>query len=249
MFKRILILSDNLEMLSFFSDYLKETIVSKEIYVTYSVSPQSDYDFFSQKIGQEVKVINLKDEALVNTLTKNFDLVISVHCKQIFPKILVNSCRCINIHPGYNPINRGWYPQVFSIIYNLPIGATIHEIDEDLDHGNIIAREFVVKTSYDTSLSLYNKILQKEKELIRKHMPSIINNTYKSIVPEGEGNMFLKKDFNTLCEIDLSKVQSVGDTINYLRALSHGEYANAFFLDEATKEKVYVKIELTPSSK
>jgi methionyl-tRNA formyltransferase len=249
MFKRILILSDNLEMLSFFSDYLKETFVSKEIHVTYSVSPQSDHEHFSKKIGQEVKVINLKDESVVDTLTKNFDLVISVHCKQIFPKILVNSCRCINIHPGYNPINRGWYPQVFSIIHDLPIGATIHEIDEDLDHGNIIAREFEVKTSYDTSLSLYNKILQKEKELIRKHMTSIINDTYESFVPEGEGNMFLKKDFNNLCEIDLNKVQAVGVTINYLRALSHGEYANAFYWDEATKEKVYVKIELRPGLK
>ncbi len=104
-----------------------------------------------------IEVIDVKKDTA--RIAANFDLVISIHCLQLFPKNLVNSVRCINIHPGYNPINRGWYPQVFSIINNLPIGATIHEMDEELDHGPIIARKMVQKFDWDTSLTLYDRVL------------------------------------------------------------------------------------------
>jgi methionyl-tRNA formyltransferase len=154
--------------------------------------------------------------------------------------------KCINIHPGFNPINRGWYPQVFSIINKLPVGATIHEIDEKLDHGNIIAREFVNKESYDTSESLYNKIVDKEIELLELNIENIISGNFKVTVPEEEGNLNLKKDFNKLLELDLEEQISVGDLINRLRALTHGDFNNAYFIDPSTGKKIFIRINLKP---
>src|SRR5690349_163732 len=66
------------------------------------------------------------------------DVVISLHSKQIFPPGLVSGARCVNVHPGLNPFNRGWTPHVFSLVNGLPAGATIHEIDAEIDHGAII---------------------------------------------------------------------------------------------------------------
>src|ERR1035441_6956770 len=71
-------------------------------------------------------------------LLKDFGLVISLHCRQIFPQALVSGIRCINFHPGFNPHNRGWFPHVFSMINGKPAGITIHEMDEQIDHGLII---------------------------------------------------------------------------------------------------------------
>ncbi|MGB0918891.1 MAG: dTDP-4-amino-4,6-dideoxyglucose formyltransferase, partial [Flavobacteriales bacterium] len=157
---------------------------------------------------------------------------------------LVQAVRCINVHPGLNPYNRGWFPQVFSILNGLPTGATIHEIDEELDHGNIIAQQEVENNVWDTSIDIYNRVLQQELKLLEAHLPQILEDNYKTFEPNEEGNLNLKKDFNALCELDIEKVQRVGDTIDQLRALTHGEYQNAYFFDPKTGKKVYVSIRL-----
>jgi hypothetical protein len=52
----------------------------------------------------------------IDDLCRSYDVIISWHCRQIFPKELIERVRCINIHPGFNPYNRGYFPHVFSDI-------------------------------------------------------------------------------------------------------------------------------------
>ena len=188
------------------------------------------------------KIIDVREKA--TWIIDNFDLVISVHCYQFFPANLVNGVRCVNVHPGYNPINRGWYPQVFSIIHDLQIGATIHEMDEKLDNGPIICRKFVEKYSWDTSLSIYTRVLEAELLLFNEYFNAIIDGSYETTTPEKKGNFFSKKDFYDLCEIDLEEKVSFKEAVNRLRALNHGNYNNAYFIDPLSGEKVYLKLEL-----
>lgn len=191
-----------------------------------------------------IKQIDIKLE--YQNLIKEFDIIFSIHSKQIFPKELVEQVRCINLHPGYNPINRGWYPQVFSILYGLETGATIHEMDAELDHGPIIARKKVTQYSWDTSLTLYSKIVEAELELFEETIESIINKTYSTITIQEEGNIFLKKDFNSLLEIDMQEIATFEVVINKLRSLTHGKFKNAYFVDKETNRKVFVNIALEP---
>ena len=245
MFKNVLIISDN----SYLCGKFIEIIVKKKIIeslFSVGISPYSNIEDFKDLKGYTPTVFNLKDSNDIDIIKTSFDLIFSLHCKQIFPFELVNSIKCINIHPGFNPINRGWYPQVFSIIHKLPIGATIHEIDDKLDHGLIIDRAEVLKTSFDTSQSLYNKILSKEIELLEINIENIINNCYKTFPAENEGNLFLKKDFNNLLEIQLNEIVIVRDFIDRIRALTHGNLKNAYFIDENTNKKVFVTINLSP---
>lgn len=181
----------------------------------------------------------------IEYIVSNFELIISAHCTQFFPKELIEKIRCINIHPGYNPLNRGWYPQVFAIINNAPIGATIHEMDEKLDNGPIISRSFVDIYKFDTSLSVYNRVLEKEIELFENNFDAIVDATYKTIIPESKQNFFTKKDFEELKEIDLDKVGSFNEFYDYLRALTHGDFKNSYFIDKDTGKRVYIKIEIT----
>lgn len=243
MFKSILVISDN----AFLCKKLESILIEKlnnEQNVSFAISPFSQINDFKGIITSNVFVLDLKNEKDINHIIDQYDLVLSIHCKQLFPDILINHIKCINIHPGYNPINRGWYPQVFSILYNLPIGATIHEIDSKLDHGPIIDREFVEKTIDDTSGSLYDKILEKEIELFSNNVEAILNNTYKTFLPESEGNIFLKKDFNNLCQIDLQEQTTAGQFINKLRALSHKNFKNAYFIDPESGKKVFISINI-----
>ena len=244
MYRRLLVISDNVHMCTNFNR-VYESLKLKEVNVDFAISPNNNKDTFEKGFQKEVFVINLKNKNEVCQIINNYDLIFSIHCKQLFPKELVNGVKCINVHPGFNPINRGWYPQVFSIINDLPIGATIHEIDEYLDHGNIIDRALVEKDIIDNSESLYNKILNMETELINKNLLAIIHNNYSSYIPENEGCLFLKSDFNKICLIDLNEKVNVGEFINKLRALSHGDHKNAYFLDKKSGKKVFIKIDLS----
>lgn len=242
--KKILVLTDNTLISRRFENEVW-SLVDAEIYdITYKCSPYSDPNEF--KLSNEVKTINLKNKDCIKHLLV-YDLIISIHSKQLFPKELIDNVRCVNIHPGYNPVNRGWYPQVFAIINDTEIGVTIHEIDEKLDHGNIIARSLVNKQIHDTSLSLYNKLVDMEIELSKSYINNILLNDYKSFRPENPGNLYLKKDFKKLCKLDMDARITMKEAINYLRALSHGKYQNAYFYDKNGK-KVYVSINLKHES-
>lgn len=245
MFKNALIISDNLSLCKQFHSIIEKKGISATKF-TFSTSPFTDKETFIVSDTIAVRVFNLKDQNAINEITETYDLVFSIHCKQIFPADLVSKVKCINVHPGYNPINRGWYPQVFAIINDYQIGATIHEIDKELDNGHIIARAFVEKEIYDTSETLYNKVVSKEIELLDEHLESILNNTYQAFEPETESNLFLKKDFNQLLHLDLNEETTVGKVIDKLRALTHGNYSNAYFIDEKTGKKIYVGIQLKP---
>jgi len=191
-----------------------------------------------------IEKIDLKDTHTVDRLIGVYDIIISLHCKQLFPKKLHESVRCINIHPGYNPYNRGWYPQVFSIINKLPAGVTIHEINTNIDDGDIIAQKQINLEETDTSFEGYNKILSLEKEMIKEYLPLIISGDYQKTKPLEKGNINFKKDYENLCKIDINNVDTFENHINRLRALSHGIYKNGFYINNKG-EKIFLKIEIS----
>lgn len=192
---------------------------------------------------KDVRTISVaaEREAIVAT----YDLILSMHCKQMFPADLVNRVRCVNVHPGLNPHNRGWYPQVFSIINRLPCGVTIHEMDEELDHGPIIVQRELPIQPWDTSETAYEKLMVIERELVIDNFVAIRENDYKAVPAPSEGNVNYRRDFDLIRQIDLQEHGTFGQLIDRLRGLTHGEFRNAFFLDQSGR-KVYARIKLEP---
>jgi len=238
--KEVIIISDNPFLAELFEKEVWKLVYSSSYNLSFRCSPYSNTIDFN--LSKPISKIDLKNSEQLNTILGSY-LILSIHCKQLFPEKLVDTVRCVNVHPGYNPINRGWYPQVFSIIENLDIGATIHEIDKHLDNGKIIVREKVQKYEHDTSLSLYNRVINKEIELLKFNIESILNNTYQAFLPELKGTLRLKKDFNKLLNIDLDEKLTMGEAINRLRALTHGNYKNAFYYNQRG-DKIYISINL-----
>lgn len=232
----ILFVTDNEFILEQLQVLIKGFDVDQED-VDFACSPENKF----VKRDESVNVVDVKDQ--ITHLLNKYDFIISAHCKQFFPKELVQNVVCINIHPGYNPLNRGWFPQVFALNYNFDVGATIHIMDDKLDHGPILARKKVKKYPWDTSESLYNRIIKKELQLFKDVFPKIISG---SIQPEKtekeEEHFFSKSDFNNLCRIDMQEKGRFEDFYNRLRALTHGKYKNAYFIDEQTNKKIYVSI-------
>jgi dTDP-4-amino-4,6-dideoxyglucose formyltransferase len=240
--KKILLLTDNEELLLRFLKLMEEKKFEKrtDFKISYAYSENNKY--LSRKFKKEIWIRPLLVKKNIDLLIKKYDIIISLHCNQIFPEELVENVRCINIHPGYNPYNRGVYPQIFSIINGFPCGATIHEMDNKIDHGPIICQKKVKVEIWDTSLTVYDKIIDAEIQLLTKHFERIINNDYRTIIRR-KGNINSKSDFLRLCEIDLSNKDTFLNHINKLRALTHGNYRNGYFMD-STGQKVFVRLEL-----
>ncbi|MBP6730578.1 MAG: dTDP-4-amino-4,6-dideoxyglucose formyltransferase [Chitinophagales bacterium] len=237
----ILLISDNKFLIEAFNNLVQRKGLSGQHSFHYVCSPVNKSLLADTSLPVPLGSIDMKND--YRELIGKYELIFSLHCKQLFPAELVNKVRCINVHPGLNPYNRGWFPQVFSILNGKKAGATIHEIDEELDHGAVIVQKGITIEAHDTSLTAYEKIQQAEVELLDEHLEAIIANTYQSFLPAEEGNVNLKKDFNALCKIDLDKQVTMKEAIDYLRAMTHGDYANAWFTD-ANGKKVYVKITL-----
>ncbi|MCS6153482.1 dTDP-4-amino-4,6-dideoxyglucose formyltransferase [Shewanella oncorhynchi] len=234
---RILVVTDNVQIYKEFKRVCEEKYQADRIFV-FKCSPSS-VELFSEH--KNVGVVDVKLE--YNEIIAEYDLVISCHCKKIFPKKLVNNVRCINIHPGLNPYNRGWYPQVFAINNKLPHGATIHEMDEEIDHGNIIAQRIVDLLCYDTSLTAYNRVVSTEISLFEENFDIILSGNYIAEKMITEGNYNSIQDFRKLCLLNLDAQGTLREHIDLLRSLSHGGYKNAFYLTE-DKEKIFVNLSL-----
>lgn len=209
--------------------------------------PEHTFDFFYSPVNrafsprENFRPLRLREQNA--EFYDRYDLFLSLHSKQLFPDELVENHLCINVHPGLNPHNRGWFPQVFSILNGLPIGVTIHRMDTELDHGPILWQEELPIYPQDTSKDVYDRILAKELELLDRHLGDILTGRYTLTPMAEEGNINYKADFDALCPIDLSEPATYGQVIDRLRALTHAPYQNAYFVD-ADGKKVYVGITL-----
>jgi methionyl-tRNA formyltransferase len=197
---------------------------------------------FSNEIGEGcISALDLN--LLSDDFSENFDIGISCHCKQIFPSKLVENIKCFNFHPGLNPHNRGWFPQVFSILDGQPVGATLHKMDEKIDHGPIIDQRIINITDWDTSKSVYERILKSEFDLFDQWIDRLLKGEFEEVRLESEGNYNSISDFKKLCEIDLDKKISFKEAIDYLRAMTFDGYDNAYFYSSDGR-KVYVSLNI-----
>lgn len=237
--KNVLVISDNHRLTEFFQNECQLQNLESLTSFSYKYSSKNKKPSKMMELG--ASAIDLNKSSDLEYAKNNFNLIFSLHCKQIFPSELVSTVTCINVHPGFNPYNRGWYPQVFSIINGYPIGATIHLMDDQVDHGPILAQSEVFISPGDTSFEVYEKVFIAEKNLLKENLPQILKGNFNIKIPKLEGNQNSLEDFRKICRLDLQSIGSLEDHIKLLRALSHAEFKNAYFVSEEGK-KVFIRI-------
>jgi methionyl-tRNA formyltransferase len=238
---RVLVVSDNADFCKWLAKELQRPDLPTNTHVEWAYSSSNQRPDNLVSLG--ARPIDFGDATSVSGVISDFDLVLSIHCKQVFPATLVESVTCINLHPGFNPYNRGWYPQVFSIVNGFPVGATLHVMDAQIDHGPIIDQIEVQINPGDTSLEVYQRVLEAEQNLLSENLDSLLRFSFESYLPTGEGNYNSKADFRALCALDLASTATLREHIDLLRALSHGDYMNAFFMEGSRRYFVRIVIE------
>jgi methionyl-tRNA formyltransferase len=93
---------------------------------------------------------------------ERIDLIISVASPKIFKSELLRAPArgCINYHTGMLPRFRGRQPLFWALRHGeAEVGVTVHEMDEQLDNGPILAQRSVPIEPRDTLHSLYLKTI------------------------------------------------------------------------------------------
>jgi phosphoribosylglycinamide formyltransferase-1 len=152
------------------------TIPNGEIAVVISDKPSAQGLIKAQEKGIETLAISRNgrtreehDSEIVSELTKRgVEVVCLAGYMRLLSKDFIRSFpnQIINIHPSLLPSFKGLDAQKQAFNYGVKFtGCTVHFVDEELDHGAIIAQKVVEVKDEDTAETLSAKILEQEHNL------------------------------------------------------------------------------------
>ncbi|MEG4457137.1 formyltransferase family protein [Microcoleus sp. N9_A1] len=172
----------------------------------------------------------------------------SVHYPVIFKSEIISKySKIYNLHPGYLPWGRGYYPIFWALWEETPAGATLHEINKGIDEGSIVAQTQVEYYPVDTGGSLFERVRQAEKDLFLKYWPKIINAQDIPAYPQPEGGSYhTKKEFFNLKQNGDWESMSGRELINLIRCLTFAGYTGLEINLASQKFELYLKLLSVP---
>jgi methionyl-tRNA formyltransferase len=151
---------------------------------------------------------------------------LSVHYPHIFPETFLNKYwKMYNLHPGYLPWGRGYYPVFWALWDGEAAGATLHEIDSGVDTGPIVAQIRVDYSDADTGGSLHGRVRAAEERLFREYWHRIASGEALLASPQqGIGSFHTKAAFLARRRPANWRSLSAEDLLRLARALTFPGY-------------------------
>jgi phosphoribosylglycinamide formyltransferase-1 len=117
-----------------------------------------DHRSFARREDFDAAVVAaLRDAGVELVVLAGFDRLVTPVLLNAFPG------RIVNIHPALLPAFKGLHAQRQALEYGARVtGATVHFVDEHLDHGPIILQGAVAVAPDDTEDSLTRRVLEVE---------------------------------------------------------------------------------------
>ncbi|MFH1392873.1 MAG: methionyl-tRNA formyltransferase [Patescibacteria group bacterium] len=134
-----------------------------------------------------VKILAEKNKIPViqpEKMRDNIDLAIVAAYGKIIPKNILDVPRfgTINVHPSFLPKYRGASPIQNAILNgDKKTGVTIMKLDEEMDHGPILANSELLIANSDTYESLSQKLAIAGAELLIKTIPDYVSGKIKPV--------------------------------------------------------------------
>jgi phosphoribosylglycinamide formyltransferase-1 len=168
------------------------TIPNAEIAVVISDKPSAQGLIKAQEKGIETLAISRNGrtreehdaEIAAELKNRGVELVCLAGYMRLLSRDFIRSFpnQIINIHPSLLPSFRGLAAQEQAFEYGVKFtGCTVHFVDEELDHGAIIAQKIVEVKDDDTSETLSHRILEQEHQLYIEAIAKITGNNYEII--------------------------------------------------------------------
>lgn len=125
-----------------------------------------------------------------------YDLVVSFGYRHLLRAPALTSAKRppVNLHISYLPYNRGAHPLFWASYESTPVGVTIHEIDEGVDTGPIIAQQLVPMAEGETFATGYAKIMEAIQMLFVGIWPAVEAGTYTATAQPAGGTVHRVRD-------------------------------------------------------
>jgi methionyl-tRNA formyltransferase len=184
----------------------------------------------------------LKNEEIIPILQKEgAHLFVVAAYGKIIPKTILDipSHGVINVHPSLLPKFRGSAPIESAILSNeTRTGVTIMQLDEEMDHGPVIAqRERIIANWPPRGSELTRDLAHFGGKLLAEIIPEWLNGL-KAFPQDHSRATFTKKISKEDGLIDLS-----GDPLlNYKKIRAYDEWPGAYFFLDRNGKQIRVKI-------
>lgn len=151
---------------------------------------------------------------------------LSVHYHALFrPEVIDRHEALYNVHPGYLPWGRGYYPVVWAIVEGEPAGATLHQIDAGIDTGPIVAQRRVEVSDVDTGHELLERVRVEERALILELLAQLSSGIVPEAVPQsGAGSYHDLAAFRRLRSVSCLDGLTAEQLVTRARALTHPDH-------------------------
>ncbi len=139
-------------------------------------------------------------------IKSDFDFFVVVSYGKIIPKEILEmpALGTINIHPSLLPLYRGPSPIVSSILNgDTETGVTIMRIDEEMDHGPILAQEKMLLSGDEFVQGLEKSLADLGGKLLVKVIPEFIGGKIKITEQDHSKATYVKKLVKADGEINL----------------------------------------------
>lgn len=155
----------------------------------------------------------IKSEEFAKTLGDNWDLFLVVSYGKIIPRAIIDTPRygTLNVHPSLLPKLRGASPIQGAILEDAPVGGsheagvTIMLIDEEVDHGPIVAQEKMMVENWPPKGSELEEVLGVlGGKLLIKTIPDWVAGKINPCMQNDDEASYMKKITKGSGHIDLA---------------------------------------------
>ncbi len=218
---------------------------------------KSDVKKWAEKQGLDVitpKSLRAEEPVTEILFNSEWDLFIVAAYGYLIPFDVLKLARygSLNVHPSLLPRFRGPSPIESAILADeKETGVTIMLLDEELDHGPILAQASIAPEPWPIRASILEEILARAGgELLAEVIPRwVLESSYTydededsdTIKPEPQDHSratFTKKIEKEDGEIDLAN----DGYQNYLKFCAYDEWPGTYFFAERNEKKIRVKI-------
>ena len=153
----------------------------------------------------------------------------------------------LNLHLSYLPHNRGVYPNLWTVVEDIPVGVTIHHMAPRVDTGDILVQDTVEATFSDTAQSVTELTGRKLLALFAEAWPEIVSGRLSGTPQDPqEGSFHHSSEVTQLQTLAPDAEVRVKEFLDRLRALDHPAAGGAEITVDG--EQYTVEVDITRQS-
>lgn len=131
---------------------------------------------------------------------EKIDFIISDRYQYLLDEQICNfyDGKALNLHGSYCPYNRGYYPILWSILDQTPMGGTIFYINSGIDSGDILYQFKIEYGDDDTLRSCWIKVQMGMYEGLFQYFNDFLAGNAPRYPQSGKGTIHFKKEFHSI---------------------------------------------------